>query len=200
MAPSGRYHHGNLREGLVSAALCLVRTEGLAAVTTRACADHNRVASSAVFRHFRNRRSLLTAVAAEGFRHLAARMEAAERSADGDTRLLAIGHAYLGFAREEPHLFRLMYSGAELDLSDPDLMSTSDPLMSQTAAAIGADVAPDDPRALLAWAIVHGLATLLLDSQLKGLVPDAPEARALVLDSVLRRALPVFGPATVPED
>jgi AcrR family transcriptional regulator len=186
------YHHGNLRAGLVAAGVELVRDSGAAALTTRACAQRNGVASSAVFRHFRDRRALLTAVAAEGFTMMVRKTAEAGPGLQRQDRLLAIGRAYLRFALEEPNLFRLMYSGDAVDMTDADLAAAAKPLLLQTAIAAGAKGDTGDPRTLLAWSIVHGLATLALDSQLENLVSGEPRMRATRLEAVLGRALPLF--------
>lgn len=188
------YHHGNLRAGLVAAGLELVRKNGASALTTRACAQWNGVSSSAVFRHFRDRRALLRAVAAEGFAMLARTTAIDDPALTRQDRLLAIGGAYLRFAIEEPNLFRLMYGADAQDTADPDpdLEAAADPLLAQTALAAGAEGDTSDPRTLLAWSIVHGLAMLTLDNQLEGLVPSDPRQRAERLEAILVHALPLF--------
>jgi len=186
------YHHGNLRTGLLATAVELVRKGGASALTTRACAEGNGVASSAVFRHFRDRRALLTAVATEGFAMLARGTITADPGLEPRDRLLAIGGAYLRFAMEEPKIFRLMFSNDLLDMTDTDLKAAAEPILEQTAVAAGAGGDPSDPRTLLAWSIVHGLATLAIDNQLATLVPVEPADRAKRLEGILRFALPLF--------
>lgn len=197
MRSRARYHHGDLRAELIATAYDLVRSGGSAALTTRACATRNGVASSAVFRHFPDRRSLATAVAVLGFRHLVCEVQAALSRKDEATTLLTIGAAYLRFALNEPHLFRLMYSGDEIDPMDPALMAASVPLLTLTADAAGA-AGPDSDATVLSWAIVHGLATLVLDSQLEGLIPADREAKWQRLMAVLNLALPMFDQARRP--
>lgn len=201
------YHHGNLRAGLVAAGLELVRKNGASALTTRACAQWNGVSSSAVFRHFRDRRALLRAVAAEGFAMLARTTAIDDPALTRQDRLLAIGGAYLRFAIEEPNLFRLMYGADAQDTADPDpdpdpdpdFEAAADPLLAQTAFAAGAEGDMSDARTLLAWSIVHGLAMLTLDNQLEGLVPSDPRERAERLEAILVHALPLFADADTGE-
>ena len=186
------YHHGNLRTALVATGVELVREGGASALTTRACAVRNGVASSAVFRHFPDRRALLTAVATEGFAMLARGTITAYPELEPRDRLLAIGGAYLRFAMEEPKIFRLMFSDDILDMTDTDLKAAAEPILEQTAIAAGAGGDPSDPRTLLAWSIVHGLATLAIDNQLATLVPVEPADRAKRFEGILRFALPLF--------
>ena len=170
----------------------LVREGGASALTTRACAERNGVASSAVFRHFRDRRALLTTVATEGFAMLARGTITAYPELEPRDRLLAIGGAYLCFAMEEPKIVRLMFSDDILDMTDTDLKAAAEPILEQTAIAAGAGGDLSDPRTLLAWSIVHGLATLAIDNQLATLVPAEPADRAKRFEGILRFALPLF--------
>ncbi|MFO0406168.1 MAG: TetR-like C-terminal domain-containing protein [Labrys sp. (in: a-proteobacteria)] len=140
---------------------------------------------------------MATAVAVLGFRYLVCEVQAALSRQDEATTLLTIGAAYLRFALNEPHLFRLMYSGDEIDPMDPDLMAASVPLLTLTADAAGA-AGPDSDATVLSWAIVHGLATLVLDSQLEGLIPADRDAKWQRLMAVLNLALPMFDPARRP--
>ena len=90
-----------------------------------------------------------------------------------------------------------MYSGDEIDPMDPDLMAASVPLLTLTADAAGA-AGPDSDATVLSWAIVHGLATLVLDSQLEGLIPADRDAKWQRLMAVLNLALPMFDQARRP--
>ena len=126
---------------------------------------------------------------------LAREISSAEPGPLRQGRLLAIGRAYLRFAIKQPNLFRLMYSGDALDMTDADFKAAADPLLLQTAFAAGAEGDPSDPRTLLAWSIVHGLATLALDNQLASLIPSEPEDRAEQFEAILVCALPLFADA-----
>ena len=71
------YHHGNLREELVSQGLAILEEEGLPALTMREIARRIGVTQTAPLHHFEGKTGLLAAIAALGFRMLFdARMEA----------------------------------------------------------------------------------------------------------------------------
>lgn len=167
------YHHGNLRRTLIAAALEQLKAGGAASVGLREAARAAGVSPSAPYRHFSNRNALLAAVAAEGFRNFHAALRA-ER-ANG---LAAMGQAYVRFALENPALFRLMFS--------PEVEQGGDPLLraeAQSALTLVAEVTEPGaqavgPATIGAWALVHGLAQLLLDEQIPGL--DADGITALV--------------------
>ena len=170
------YHHGDLREELVQAALRIVAREGSAALTLREVARRAGVSHAAPYHHFADRAAMMAAVAERGFGGLREAMRAALETA-GRTphaRMQAVGAAYVQFAASHPGLFRVMF-GPELSPMDarPSLCATSDEafavLVSATQAVLRAPTA-DDPRvqgaALAAWSLVHGLATLWNDTGL----------------------------------
>ena len=71
------YHHGNLRRALLDEALVTIREEGVDGLTLREIGARVGVSRSALYRHFADKRALLTAVATEGFRALRQQLVAA---------------------------------------------------------------------------------------------------------------------------
>ena len=193
------YHHGDLRRALIDAATQLVTEGGSAALTVRAAAQAAGVSIAAPYRHFADRAALLAAVLAEGFDALAAHTEAARQAApDARAALLAVGLAYVDFARRQPALYRLMFS-AECDkASHPELLAAGDRALGVLLSAVAdvqaaglIDAQQAQPLALAGWSLSHGLATLHADGLFEGKIPGALEdnARAvmeLLLSSVLR--------------
>src|SRR6476469_7834627 len=105
------YHHGNLREALISAALDLIAQKGPAGFTFAEPARAAGVSPAAPYRHSGARSALMADVARRGFERFEQRLAAAWD--EGRPRPLAalerMGHAYLGFAREEPAYFSAMF-------------------------------------------------------------------------------------------
>ena len=195
--PPGRYHHGALRRALLDAAEHLIAVHGLEGLSLRACARHVGVAPSAVFRHFADARALLTAYAAEGWAMLAdaiARGQA--READAARRFGAVGRAYVAFALANPERFRAMFRHAVQDRADPALRAAEERVAALQRDAMAAALPPAAPEhrareAALAWAVAHGLATLLVDGPLAGEV--AATDREDFIRDVTRLAGPAFG-------
>ena len=196
------YHHGDLRQALVAAALELLREEGPDALTLRAVARATGVSQAAPYRHFADRRALVAAVAEDGFRRLHAAMMRAVRdaprpargSAAADAakgarttalRQLAVGYAR--FAHEHPAEYRIMF-GSEAARPDADspLQAASravfDLLRGGIAELQRAGVIRDDQDAediaMGAWAMMHGLVMLSLDGQTAGRSVDQLVASA----------------------
>jgi AcrR family transcriptional regulator len=186
-APPHPYHHGNLRQALVEAAVQAIAENGPSELSLRDVARRVGVSHAAPAHHFRDKTGLLTAVAAEGYRRLNARLEAAY-AATGS--FLEVGVAYVRFAAEERPYFEVMFR--------PDLYRRDDP---EAAAAIGAidgtvsgairgmlGSAPE-PRVRLAsiaaWSLVHGLATLTVNGNLPADLVADPDGLTRAIGSAL---------------
>jgi len=184
MNPSARqghdarpYHHGDLRNALIEAGLRLLEARppdgtqddlGL-----REVAREVGVSATAIYRHFPDKHALKAALAAEGLARLARRQQQASKQAGrGAAGFLASGLSYVHFAAEHPMLFRLMFSHAQPD----DLLDASPDKVSAAMRGLREDIAELMPpgwttaqrkaAALHAWALVHGLALLVLDRQI----------------------------------
>ncbi len=108
MSRDSTYHHGDLRAALLKAAAAEIERSGYENLSLRELAASLGVSRAAPYRHFADRRALLSALAADGFRQLTA----GHRAAAGRTaraRLQAAGRAYLAFASARPQLYRLMF-------------------------------------------------------------------------------------------
>lgn len=186
------YHHGDLRNALLKAAMDVLREGGQEAVTTRACAKRVGCAPSAVFRHFADRKALATALAVEGYKKLGREMARSMAAASDDGRMRAIGDAYIDFALQEPHLFRLMFQGDLIDLNDPELLEVSEPLLETTGRESGVSSEAEADIAILSWAIVHGLASLAIDSQLDRQLSEDPTSKRQQLARIMGRSAPLF--------
>src|SRR3954453_18185918 len=122
------YHHGNLREALIRAALELIAQKGPAGFTFAEAARWAGVSPAAPYRHFRDRDELLASIAHRGFEQFEA---ALTRAWDGGrpepfAAFDRLGKAYLAFARKEPAYYSAMFeAGIPLDTS-PDLVQAGD--------------------------------------------------------------------------
>jgi len=163
------YHHGNLREALIRAALDLIARKGPAGLTFAEAARQAGVSPAAPYRHFRDREDLLANVALQGFR----RFEAALAKAwdDGKGGALAaldrLGRAYLDFARNEPAFYAAMFE-AGVAVGDAELREASERAFAVLRRAADAVCALTPPKgrapalmvALHIWSMAHGIAAL----------------------------------------
>src|SRR5690606_4506005 len=183
--PAGRYHHGDLRNALLQAAVATIDREGVEALTLRGVGETLGVSRTALYRHFRDKTSLLEAVAAQGFRTLRADLTCAwESGGAGIAAFTAMGRAYVRFAVTHPSHYRVMFGAFRPQgTCDDDLKAAGagafqalvDALAAQqSSGAIRRD--PLQTQAGYVWAVVHGVAMLAIDRQLG---PDPSAGNAL---------------------
>lgn len=165
------FHHGNLRQALLDAALAAPDIEGL---SLRQLAAGLGVTPAAAYRHFASREALLLEAARIGFDRLEARFAAAfeiarppRDAAEAQSRLQALAHAYLAFADAEPALWRLMFGAqgaAYRSTAAPRERRHSHDYLPAALMGLhrtGVVAAPPDARdALFAWSAIHGAAAL----------------------------------------
>jgi AcrR family transcriptional regulator len=159
------YHHGNLRRALIDAALAAVAEQGPAALSLRDVARRAGVSHAAPTHHFGNKAGLLTAIAAEGWNLLADALEPAQREAG----LAEQGVAYVLFATRHPAHFTVMRTPDLVHHDDASLVAARQRAREQLRKGAGAtDAAGEDRgRRLAAWSLVHGLASLLLEGNVR---------------------------------
>jgi len=164
------YHHGNLREALIDAALALITEIGPAGFTVAEAARRAGVSPAAPYRHFRDAEALLAEVAVRGFERLTATLAAAW--SDGQPNPLRafekVGRAYLAFARDEPAFYGAMFETRIGFDAYPLLQAASDrtfAVLREAAERLTLTMPKSNrPPALMialhVWAMSHGVAAL----------------------------------------
>ena len=168
-APRG-YHHGNLREALIRAALELIATKGIAGFTFAEAARFAGVSPAAPYRHFRDRDELMASVALRGFEQFEAVLA---RARDGGrpnafSALNRLGAAYLEFARAKPAFYSAMFEAGVPVGANPALREAGERAFAVLRAAAdeicAAMPASGRPPALMValhiWTMAHGVASL----------------------------------------
>jgi AcrR family transcriptional regulator len=174
------YHHGNLREALVAAALKLIEEKGPLGFTMAEAARAAGVSPAAPYRHFSGREELIQAVALEGFERFADQLERATEGGEAApmAAFSAAGAAYLTFARRNPGYYVAMFESGVSIAGDPDLKRAADRAMAVlriSAERLSAHlpVGRRPPAGMVAnhiWAFSHGVVELF--------ARGAPGARA----------------------
>ena len=164
------YHHGNLKEALLRAALELIAKKGPAGFTFAEAARWAGVSPAAPYRHFRDRDELLANIALRGFQQFEAALAKAWNDGRPDpmTAFDRLGKAYLAFARTEPAYYSAMFeAGIPVD-ANPELRESGDRAFAvlrnaaETLVATlpGSKRPPSLMMALHIWATAHGIASL----------------------------------------
>jgi AcrR family transcriptional regulator len=159
------YHHGDLRTALVEAGLRHLESGGEADISLRQLAREVGVSATAVYRHFPDKRALLGALAEFGLARLGEAQRHASEATDGGAAGFAeTGRAYVRFALANPALFRLTFTHGEHTMTPTESSDEASQLLRRYSAEFGGGDA--ERVALQAWAVVHGLAMLMLDGRL----------------------------------
>ena len=166
----GSYHHGNLADSLLDSVDEIATQFGLEAVTLRACAKKIGVSPSSAFRHYTDKRDLMTAFATRALLQLSNKLSSATTKAHKDKgdALMAVGLAYIAFAIDKPAFFRAMWNEETLYTNSDNYIAASDQLSKHLKGGFADTIADTDPDSLsaeelLAWSSVHGLANLFVD-------------------------------------
>jgi AcrR family transcriptional regulator len=198
--PRGTYHHGDLRNAFMRAALGLVSTRGVHAFSLREAAREIGVSPSAAYRHFTDKEALLDAVATDGTHRMAARMQAAGDAAregrEGACATLAALWAYaeavIEFAVENAAHWRVMASCKDREEPQTEASALAIAAFEELIEAGVLDAANRDRGLLATWAGVYGLAFLLVEG-MAGKKGDVEQFRRGALDAVLRTTLMGMG-------
>lgn len=147
----------------------------------RALARAAKVSHNAPYRHFPDRETLLAALVADGY----AMLGEAQREAAAKAGLRGMGEAYVQFALDHPQRFRLMFGGAVQIARHPRLREIATQTYEGLSGALAARV-PEAQGArdssIAAWALVHGLAQLLLDDRISQGARDGRTREQFVRD------------------
>lgn len=170
------YHHGSLREELITACVALIEAEGIGAVSLRQVARTAGVSPGAPYHHFADRSALLAAISVRGYEMLETELRAARDGAATPARALgAMIESYVWFARDHPAYVQLMLR-PELAKPEkhPDAQEAGDRAIAMLTGVVldcqrEGCAPPGDPVPLVTtiWALAVGIATLWLDGPLE---------------------------------
>ena len=187
MPPTRPYHHGDLRQAVLTAAIAVLGESGPTQLSLRDLARRAGVSHAAPAHHFGDKAGLLTAVAAQGYQLLADTLTAArQRSAD----FLEVGVAYVRFAVDHRAHFEVMFRPDLYHPDDPEVATArqraADALYRGVRSVAATGRGPDIPLAgVAAWSLVHGFATLWLNHALPAGLGDDPETAARAVAAIL---------------
>lgn len=183
------YHHGDLRNALITAGAELAETGGPEAVGVRAAARAVGVTPTAAYRHFANADDLLREVKERALTTLGTAMQEELRQVDesgspGDValrRLVTLGRTYVRVALAGPGLFRMAFGPGGSVVREGEQPPPFDLLVRTMDELVASGYLPAERRPMAefaAWSTVHGLACLVIDGQL-GDLPEAAVEQAL---------------------
>jgi AcrR family transcriptional regulator len=172
--PLNTYHHGDLRDALVQAALGEVELGGPEAVSISALAKKLGVSQPAPYRHFADREALLTAVTAEAFRQFSATLRQSITKPSKHSKLSRLAQATLAFGLRRNGIYRLMFASRIIACApkDGELHSAATETFALVLEALEAPAVGllRERHALQIWAALHGVVMLAEQGLLTGQV------------------------------
>ncbi|KEJ94779.1 transcriptional regulator, TetR family [Pseudosulfitobacter pseudonitzschiae] len=183
--PKRGYHHGNLRQALVDAALELIELRGPTGFTLSEAAKQAGVTPAAVYRHFEGREDLIAEAALQGYEMFADLMDYAYQSGQPSALAAfeATGRAYLAFARKHPgHYISMFESGISINRT-PELAAAANRangVLEKAAADLSQHIPADKrpPASMFSahiWAMSHGVVELFARNSPGRASPFPPE-------------------------
>ncbi len=168
--PKRGYHHGNLRQALIDAALELIEVKGPTGFTLSEAAKQAGVTPAAVYRHFEGREDLIAEAARQGYEIFADLMEFAYQSGQPSALAAfeATGRAYLAFARKYPgHYIAMFESGISVNRTGElaAVANRANSVLERAATDLSEHI-PEDKRPPASmfsahiWAMSHGVVEL----------------------------------------
>ncbi|HTR76773.1 MAG TPA: TetR/AcrR family transcriptional regulator [Gemmatimonadaceae bacterium] len=188
------YHHGNLKQALVDAALEILYADGAAAMTLRAVARRAGVTQAAPYHHFADRDALLAVVAEVGFGQLLGALDQVRAAGSPNPRrtMQDLAVVYVRFAIDHPAHYRLMFGNA-LAEHEPypalgqcvlELRRRISEVVTLLQARGLARRGEPDELALTVWSLAHGLAMLMIDGQMRANVAEPDDVEHLVREEI----------------
>ncbi|MGA1613892.1 MAG: TetR/AcrR family transcriptional regulator [Lutimaribacter sp.] len=198
------YHHGNLRQALVDAALKLIEEKGPTGFTLSEAAKLAGVTPAAVYRHFEGREDLIAEASRQGYEIFADVMQYAYDKGQPSAlaAFSATGRAYLAFARRYPgHYIAMFESGISVNKT-PELAAVSARargVLERAAADLSRHI-PENrrpPAAMFSahvWALSHGVVELFARNSPGTASPFPPEDLLESAIGVYLRGLGLIAP------
>jgi AcrR family transcriptional regulator len=183
--PKRGYHHGNLRQALVDAALVLIDSKGPQGFTLSEAAKTAGVTPAAVYRHFQGREDLIAEAARQGYHIFADVMEFAfdKGQPSALASFEATGRAYIAFARKYPGHYKAMFESGISVQRSPELAAEAEraaAVLERAAQELSAHIPPEKrpPAQMVSahiWAMSHGVVELYARGTPGGRTPFPPE-------------------------
>src|SRR5882724_12481955 len=186
--PLNTYHHGDLRDALVHAALREAELGGPEAISIKALAKQLGVSQPAPYRHFADREALLAAATAEAFRQFSAVLREAIRKPSKRSKLSRLAQATLAFGLRRNGIYRLMFASRTMACArkDSELHNAARETFGLLLEALEAPAVGllRERQALKIWASLHGVVMLAEQGLLTGQSAGGVSREELVEDIV----------------
>jgi AcrR family transcriptional regulator len=159
------YHHGNLKEELISYACTICERDGYTKLSIRSLAKESNVSQTAPYRHFKTKEEVYAAVAAEGFNKLykAVFVESNKLTLKD---FIQSSKNYIDFGLQNANTYDLMF-GTAVDFSQyPELVETANKTFESLVLNLSSFLKDKDEdilagKSITVWALLHGMVGIL---------------------------------------
>ena len=183
-----KYHHGNLKEELISSACIVCEADGHDRMSLRSIAKEAKVSQTAPYRHFKTKESLLAEVSTRGFMELKDILQNANAKKTLSTRdrFLEMGQTYIEFGLSKRNTYDLMHSPVIDKTQFPELLNSAVGAFEELVCVLaelnpGISAKDLDIKCIHYWALVHGLVGLLRNETLDASEIDTKAGNAMGL-------------------
>ena len=183
-----KYHHGNLKEELISSACIVCEADGHDRMSLRSIAKEAKVSQTAPYRHFKTKESLLAEVSTRGFTELKEILQNANAKKTLSTRdrFLEMGQTYIEFGLSKRNTYDLMHSPVIDKTQFPELLNSAVGAFEELVCVLaelnpGISAKDLDIKCIHYWALVHGLVGLLRNDSLSESEIDTKAVNAMGL-------------------
>jgi len=183
-----KYHHGNLKEELISSACIVCEADGHDRMSLRSIAKEAKVSQTAPYRHFKTKESLLAEVSTRGFTELKEILQNANAKKTLSTRdrFLEMGQTYIEFGLSKRNTYDLMHSPVIDKTQFPELLNSAVGAFEELVCVLaelnpGISAKDLDIKCIHHWALVHGLVGLLRNETLDASEIDTKAGNAMGL-------------------
>lgn len=188
-----KYHHGNLKEELISSACVICESLGHDHMSLRSIAKEAKVSQTAPYRHFKTKEDLLAEVSKKGFEDLAEILNQPTNKNNSMTpkeRFIEMGLAYLRFGLERKNTYDLMHSPIINKVEYPELLEAASAAFDELVKIIielKPGISDDDlgRQCIRHWAQIHGLVGLIGDTKIdESMGTNAGDAMSIVTNDL----------------
>ncbi|MDC1387805.1 TetR/AcrR family transcriptional regulator [Gammaproteobacteria bacterium] len=183
-----KYHHGNLKEELISSACIVCEADGHDRMSLRSIAKEAKVSQTAPYRHFKTKESLLAEVSTRGFTELKEILQNtnAKKTLSTTDRFLEMGQTYIEFGLSKRNTYDLMHSPVIDKTQFPELLNSAVGAFEELVCVLaelnpGISAKDLDIKCIHYWALVHGLVGLLRNDSLAESEIDTKAGNAMGL-------------------
>jgi AcrR family transcriptional regulator len=197
--PNEKYHHGDLKNALITAGIEILAEDGESGLSLRKVAGRAGVSHSAPYAHFVDKQALIAAISTEGYRRLYEKLTGVRNTYAGDPlrQLVETAWVYTRFAMDDTAHFKITFSGIlEKEKDYPEFVEMSKRSFSVVEDIVRAcqeagvlEAGPTDAVAVSVWSMVHGFVSLLLENQISHTVTERMTIRGLLIFAINRITL-----------